>query len=802
MKGDVQRMGGRYVIIIFFVVLIALLIVIRAVGFMTFQRKAWMTVAGRFEADSVLVQPTRGSILADGGEVLVSSTPEYRLVFKYRDYTKGRDEQLRRDEAVRRNMSLYTKGLHELIPEESEDEFRRLIEEALTKGSKSIKEGKRTGLYTSLYTKGTKRLTYNRYKEVREFLDSCNLEYTLMLDISGMKRADRSRLEQTWRDSLDVVTEGLHRIVPSMSAVSFRDSITHAIAHPYPAMKLCSLKLNYRQMAEVKTLPMMHLDNKHKTGFYVTQKADPRGFTFDEVMVRKNAYGLATRTVGMWDEEQGTPRNGLELAFDSLLSGTPGLSHRRKVMNTYAEFIDVPPRNGQDIVTTIDVRIQDIADKALRDQLEEQNADYGTAIVMEAKTGYLRAVVNLTRQDGQFVVGQNYALNQGIETGSIFKTASILCALDDKEVTLTDSVYTAPFTRTFYGYSMSDDAGKARAWKTIPEVLKYSSNIGTMTVIDDHYVKKGKADAYLKKLLGMGIAADHHVIPGATRSKLKTYEQLKNWKGEALWMAVGYGISVTPVNMVAFYNAIANGGRMMRPQLVQRLENDGKVIERFEPETVVEAIASPEAIHDITRCLIGVVNDEGGTGTRAHSDRFVVAGKTGTAKVTEKSGYAGRWLNFCGFFPADAPEYTCGVFVWRGAGHTGAANGGGSMSAPVLREIAERTMAYSKTSHVAEMADSTATLIPQVKTGNIAAADEVLDRLHIRGDSLRGTPLETEEGRMPSVVGMGARDALFTLETLGLHPRLHGAGAVSRQSIAAGAGIKRGQVVELYLKRE
>ena len=713
-----QSMSRRYTSIIVIVVLVAVLIVLRALGFMTFQRRGWQTVASQFQADSVTVRAQRGSILSDEGRVLVSSTPEYQLVFKYRDYTRARNEQLERDSAVRANLDTYAQGLHRLLPDQPAAEFRTLIDGALRKGDANIQAGKRTGLYTNLYTHGTKRLTYNRYKEVKAFLDSCNREFL------------------------------------------------HA--------------------------------------------STSRGFTFDEVLIRKNAYGLATRTLGRWNEQTARPRDGIELAFDSVLSGTPGLSHRRKVMDTFAEYVDVPPRNGCDIVTTLNVRIQDIANKALRDQMEEQNADLGTAIVMETRTGEIKAIVNLTRQKGEFVVGQNIALNQPIETGSIFKTASILAALDDGEVTLKDSVDTYPYSRHFYGYGISDDS-KREPWKTITKILKYSSNVGTMTVVDDHYVKKGKAEAFLNKLLSFGITENHHVIPGAATSKLKTPAQLKNWKGEALWMAVGYGISVTPMNMVAFYNAIANGGKMMRPRLIKEIQHDGHTVERYDPEVVIEAIAKPQAIADITECLISVVNSDHGTGVRAHSDRFLIAGKTGTAKVDEHGQYAGRWLNFIGFFPADKPEYTCGVIVYRQAGHVGAANGGGTMSAPVLHEIAERVMAYQKTTEVEDLRDSLAILVPDVKPGNIAAADLVLDELHIKDDSLRpketlfaeadkNHPRLTDTDHVPNVVGMGAKDAIFALESCGIKAHLNGVGKVSRQSAAAGSEKRKGMIVELYLK--
>lgn len=689
MKPDTESMTKTYTTILAFVVLIALMIIIRAGLFMTFGHRDWKVIARQFEADSVKVQPQRGSILSDDGSVMVSSTPEYELVFKYREGNKNKVAQEKRDSTLRADMAHICDSLHLLLPDRSAGEYRSLLSTAL-----SAKKN-----YTKL---SAKRLNYHQYKEVSAFLGK------------------------------------------------------------------------------------------------------DKGFVFDEIMVRKATYGnLAARTLGRWDisGRNGKARDGIELAYDSLLCGTPGLAHKRKVMNEYAEFIDVNPVNGCDIVTTINVNIQDIANKALMEQMEEQNADYGTAIVMETKTGDIKAMVNWARENGRFVIDNNYALNQGIETGSIFKTASILCALDDNEVTLADSVDTYPYSRTFYGYSMSDDAGKSVPYKKIPEILKYSSNVGTMTVIDEHYVKKGKALDFLRKLEHMGIVDDHQILPGATRSHLVTQAQIKDWKGQALWMSVGYGISVTPCNMVAFYNAIANGGKMMRPRLVKEIQRDGHTIKEFDTKVAVQSIASDKAIHDITECLLTVVNGEGGTGARAKSDKFLVAGKTGTAKIKEGGTDAGRWLNFCAFFPADKPEYTCGVFVFRKAGHYGAANGGGSMSAPVVHEIAERVMAYKKTTEVKDINDTTAVLIPTVKIGNADAADVVLSELHIHDKELRGKDEEMDEDKVPNVVGMGAKDALFAMESRGIRVRLNGTGRVTSQNAPAGSTIRKGMVVDLQLKQ-
>lgn len=684
MIADNEKIAQRYISVIVIVVLVAFLIVLRAAGFMTFGRKSWNVVAQQFEADSVRVQPQRGSILSDEGLVMVSSTPEYELVFKYNEGARTDRKQHLRDSALRADMKGICDTLAMMLPARSADEYRRLLRSAL--------DGKKN--YTKLYPK---RLPYNKYKEVRDFL------------------------------------------------------------------------------------------GKNK------------GFVFDEVMVRKNTYDrLAARTLGRWDIEAGKPRDGIELAYDSLLRGKPGLAHRRKVMDTYSEFIDVAPQNGCDIVTTLNVNIQDIAQRALMRQVSEVGADAATAIVLETKTGDIKALVNLTRSsDGTFLIGDNYALTRRIEQGSTFKPASIMVALEDGMITLNDSVDTHHGYTTFYGYSMKDDIGEPSI-KHVPEILQYSSNIGTMTIIDQHY--KSNTLKYLKGLQRMSMTEDFAILPGMPKSQLRTEAEVKGNMVNTLWMSIGYGSQILPINIVAFYNAIANGGKMMKPRLVKEIRRDGKVLESFDTEVVNKAIASPSTIADITKCLIGVVNEPRGTGKNAKSEHFLVAGKTGTAQIKQgrEGTITGYWLNFCGFFPADDPEYSCIVCINKKTAY----GGGGGNSAPVFGEIAERVMAYKKTMEVEEIDDSLAMHVPEtqiIKKGFADRADLVLDGLKVKDKSLHGEDVETESGRVPNVVGMGAKDAVYAMESMGIRVHLEGKGKVQRQSAPPGSTIRKDMTVNLKL---
>ena len=557
--------------------------------------------------------------------------------------------------------------------------------------------------------------------------------------------------------------------------------------------------MSREQLEQIRKVPVIRLGRK-RSGFTFSKTVIKSGLELDELMVRKNVYNnTAIRTLGQWSNaglSNAKPRNGIELAYDSLLRGKPGVAHRRKVLNEYAEFVDVPPVGGCDVVTTLNLVIQDISEQALMRKMEEADADAGTVIVMKTATGEIKALVNVARSAGRGWLGDdNYALRRCIEPGSVFKPASLLVALDNGKITLQDSVDTGVGTKYFYGARMKDDIVEPHV-KKIPQILQFSSNLGTMMVVDEHYVKKGQSLDFLKQLQALHLTDNFQVLPEERNSRLRTEAEVKASNVNTLWMAIGYGPQIAPINLAAFYNAIANGGTMMKPFLISEIRRDGKVIRRNNPEAVA-TIAGEKAIEDIKQGLIAVVNGERGTGRQAKSEEFLVAGKTGTAQINEAAGKVGYWVNFCGFFPADHPEYTCVVCINKKT----AAGGGGGNSAPVFGEIARRVMAYQKTKEISELRDSDAVSVPPMKQGNAAAAEKVLGGMRMsRADSLVTDDPSVTMGVVPDVANMGAKDAMFYMERCGVHVRLNGTGRVVRQSVRPGTPVTTGMTVELYLK--
>ena len=572
-------------------------------------------------------------------------------------------------------------------------------------------------------------------------------------------------------------------------------------------------------MCEVRKLPVFRL-NPNKGGF----KAD-------SYEARQRPYGsLAKRTIGSLFGEKDSAVCGLELYYDSLLRGEKGIRHVRKVLNRYLPIDDTPPVNGYDIVTTIDVSMQDLAERALLKELNKINGNVGVAIVMEVATGDIKAMVNLQKMpSGQYAEAQNHAVSDLLEPGSVFKTASIMVALEDGVVDTTYRVDTGCGVWPMYKREMKDHNWRRGGYGmlTLPQTLWVSSNIGVSRIIDDHY--HNNPEKFVKGIYRLGLADDLKIPLGAAKPRIrmpkkdKTGRQWLNWSDTALqWMSIGYETQVPPISTLTFYNAIANGGKMVAPRFVKAVMKDGVVIKEFEPVVLREQIAKESTIKKITTILEHVVSQ--GLGKKAGSPSFLVAGKTGTAQISKgaagyKSGQMNYLLSFAGFFPAYEPRYSCIVCIQK----SGLPASGGGMSGVVFHDIAEGILAQSLKLEASDARDSLSVLIPQVKNGNVLAASYVLEHLGVKqrtdwdGSYLNGNPIwgradesdrsiiqlkrvnEGDKSVMPDVHGMGARDAVFLIESRGVKVRLTGRGKVTEQSIGAGERIKKGMVCSLKL---
>ena len=625
-------------------------------------------------------------------------------------------------------------------------------------------------------------------------------EYKIYMDF----QTGGEDIDSLWRDSLDTICAGLNEVFPNMSQKEFREHLekgrmketkSGAVgARHWPVWKR---RIDYNTFTEVRKLPIFSM-NKYKSGFH-----------WEEFYARNHPFGsLALRTVGVMFGEIDSARCGLELSFDSLLRGQDGLEHRQKVLNKVMNITKIPAIDGADLVTTIDVNMQDLAERAVVDELKEIGGDMGVAILMEVKTGDVKAIVNMSRVgDGKYAETINSAISYRCEPGSVFKVASLLVALDDGVIPGDTSyvIHTGGGVMEMHGRSMKDHNWRNGGYQDInvARTLEVSSNIGTSYVIDKFYGKN--PEKYVEGLYRVGIHEDlklplvgYHP-PVIRMPDTKTTDRSKYWSKTTLpWMSIGYETQIAPINTLAFYNAIANGGTMMQPRFVTKAVKDGETIKEFPPVVLKQQIAKPQTIATMQTILEHVVSQGLGRKAAPRSKAFKVAGKTGTAQIADENGgyHSGTtryWLSFAGYFPADNPRYSCIVCLRK----TGLPASGGGMSGVVFRHIAEGVMAQNVWRRVDDARDQDSDFTPDVKSGNQAASTYVLSQLGVNGKQTKTTNVGLNV--MPDVIGMGARDAVYELERRGIKVTIHGRGKVKSQSIAAGKSVKAGGTCELYM---
>lgn len=640
-------------------------------------------------------------------------------------------------------------------------------------------------------------------------------EFKVYMDFNALKEAGN---DTAFVDSIAYISKGLNNIFPEKSASEFKKHLMEGFHKMSKHWPIWDERIDYNTFKEIQSLPIFHL-SKFKSGFH-----------WDEFNARRRPFGsLAQRTVGDMFGAKDTARCGLELSYDSILRGTDGIIHRRKVRNKFLNITDTPPIDGADIVTTIDVSMQDLAERALIDELKEVNGNVGVAIVMEVATGDVKAIVNMDKcEDGEYREVKNHAVSDLLEPGSVFKTASIMTILDDGLVDTTYTVETGGGVWNMYGRDMKDHNWRRGGYGTLtlPWTLKYSSNVGVSRIIDLHYHKN--PEKFIEGIYRLGLATDFHIpIAGYSPAKIRmphknSHGQYDNWNATALpWMSIGYETQVPPISTLTFYNAIANGGKMMKPRFVKQIIKNGEVVYNNPPQVIKEHIAKESTIKEITRILTEVVSE--GLGKKAGSDKFLVAGKTGTAQMSKgalgyKAGGTNYLLSFAGFFPADKPRYSCIVCIQK----TGLPASGGGMSGVVFHHIAEGIMAQDLKLNVQDARDKESILIPSAKTGNLLATDYVLNMLGfnvingwggaypfgnpiwgtINQDGNKFTFKEEKINRVnlvPDVKGMGARDAVYLLEKHGIKTIVVGRGRVIEQSIAPNDKVQKGMKCTLRL---
>mgnify|MGYP000845804935 FL=1 len=650
-----------------------------------------------------------------------------------------------------------------------------------------------------------------------ELMASSLPEFKVYMDF---KTLHESKTDTLWDEKIDSICQGLATIFPEKPARAFRAELEEGRKKQSRHWPIWKKRIDYNTFTDVKALPLFNL-SKYSSGFH-----------YEEFNARQRPYGsLAGRTVGAMYGAKDTARFGLELSYDSILRGKNGIVHRRKVLNKFLDIMDTPPVDGADIVTTIDVGMQDLAERAVIDELKKINGNVGVALVMEVATGDIKAIVNMEKCfDGEYREVKNHAVSDLLEPGSVFKVASIMVALDDGIVDTTARVETAGGVWPMYGRHMKDHNWRRGGYGllTLPQTLLYSSNIGVSRIIDDNY--KDYPEKFVRGIYRTGLADNLNIplvgsSPAVIRlPKKNKRDQWLNWSKTALpWMSIGYETQIPPISMLTFYNAIANNGKMMQPRFVKKVVKNGEVLIEFPPKVLRSQICKPKTLGEIQTILEHVVSQ--GLGKKAGSPSFKVAGKTGTAQISQGSGgyKVGRTnylLSFAGYFPADKPRYSCIVCIQK----SGLPASGGGMSGVVFHHISEGIMAQDLKLDVKDAKDSTSILLPDVKNGNVLAANYVLSHLGINanqdwsGSYTKGNPIwgsaEIQNNTVvklrkvkvhghkfiPNVEGMGARDAVYILESRGVKVKLDGRGKVTSQSLEPGHSIKKGDVCHLTLQ--
>lgn len=640
-------------------------------------------------------------------------------------------------------------------------------------------------------------------------------EYKMFMDfMSWEKHPKRRAKDQARRDSLldckmDSICEGMHRLFPDIDPQEFRRHLREGRRKEGHHWPLYPRRVTYIQYREVKKLPLFRYSSNWG------------GFHVEEYKTRKNPFGrLAIRTIGDLYKGKDSARCGLELSFDSVLRGKPGTFHYQKVMHKKLPIIDRPAEDGCDVQTTIDINMQDVCEKALRDKLVEINANSGVCILMEVATGDIKAMVSLKKlEEGVYQEVNAAAVSNLYEPGSVFKPMSFLVAMDDGYITMDDYVDVGGGIMEMHKRQMRDHNWRSGGYGrlTVPQILQKSSNIGVSVLIDRHYGKNpGK---FVDGLYRIGVAEDLKLpIPGYARPRIrKPLPDKSNWSNTALpWMSIGYETQIPPISTLNFYNGIANNGKLMRPRLVKAILKNGEVVREFPVEVLRERMARPEAVKNIRTCLEQVVSI--GLGKKAGSPLFHASGKTGTAQIWTRAGFASQYLvSFAGYYPSEKPLYSCIVCIQKGAPASG-----GLQCAPVFRRVAETVMAQHCVEDYSRARDTVKCKFPVVGAGNVRATQAVLSDLGMDyiadfdedgtdplwGEGASGSAgislvrARRQDGTMPDMTGYGLRDAMFRLEKLGLRVKVSGVGRVVKQSLPPGHAIKRGERVELVLETE
>jgi len=606
--------------------------------------------------------------------------------------------------------------------------------------------------------------------------------------------------EAFFSEQVDSLAYYLSRLFKDKSKSDYKIALMHGW-NDKDRFLLLKKNATYAQLKKVRKMPIFRL-GRFKGGLVAIEKSR-RELPFKE---------LALRTIGF---QRDSLKVGMEGGFTEYLTGTSGKRLVRKLANGAWMPVnskdDIEPKDGNDIVSTLDVNIQDVAEDALLRNLQENEADKGCVIVMEVATGYVKAIANLSRNsEGNYVENMNNAISDAAEPGSTFKMVSLVVAMNDGLIDLDSLVNIGGGTTMFCNQTMRDSHQGGPSVISIRKALYESSNVGISKVIVKAYgnhperFREGLRKIGIDQPLGLDIRGEAKPYMKDTNDKYWTDCYT------VPWMSVGYELQITPMQTLAFYNAIANGGVLVRPLFVKEIRQFGKVVKTFGPVVLNKAICSKETDLKARSLLEGVVTE--GTGKKLHNDLYSIAGKTGTAQIHQvnkgfnKSNYK---ASFVGYFPADKPKYSCIVVVnspSKGVYY------GGAVAAPVFKEIADKIYATQLDIHPQKKILPASPEIPRVLAGSKYDIRKIYETLGYAmplketaaiwmeslGDSTHVSYTDRAEPvyGVPNVMGMSAKDGIYLLEKSGYRVRLSGKGQVRNQIPAAGTvAIKNSTVI-------
>lgn len=616
--------------------------------------------------------------------------------------------------------------------------------------------------------------------------------------------------EDVFSKGIDSLSYFLSSHFKDKSANSYKRMIRDARSGKKRYIILNRTQIGYQDMQKMVKWPIFR--NGRSGGGVIFEKVEKRYRPFNN---------LASRTVGFVNEDKNGA--GIEYSFNNFLEGKNGKALFQRIAGGSWKPVfdaeDIKPDDGYDILTTLDVNIQDVAESALLRQLTNKDAEFGCVIVMEVVTGQIKALINLQKNKDGFGYGENYNFaigDQGLtEPGSTFKLLSMLALLEEGKINLKDSIDTGKGTFRFYDRNMNDSKEGGYGKITIKEAFEKSSNVAISRLVEENFGHNpSKFVSYIEKA-GLDKPIDFQLKGEGVPYFKKPGE--KNWYGTTLpWMSIGYEAKLTPLHTLMLYNAVANEGKMVKPMIVQAVVRGNQIEEKYETEVIRRSIASSKTIDRLKILLEGVV--ENGTAKNVYSKEYKIAGKTGTAQKLIGGRYTQKYYtSFAGYFPADDPKYSAIVVIDSPKGY---AAYGGDVSAPVFKEIADKIYAQDlglnqKKNDKTYLASNSGTF-PMIQAGKMDELQMICNKFgisnHLSGETeeewVKSNPVnkaiiwkanKTDSPTVPDVTGMSLRDALYVLENKGIRVVYQGKGRVRGQSINPGSPVNNAYVINLVL---